>query len=90
MLKQLKCPYFFELTYPAKSQATGLLLGIVPLASQASISSVGEIHKSRRLPALILGSLGYETDRLYLSGLIALGLEGAGPLSVDGHLKRFK
>src|SRR5262245_52769557 len=36
---------------------------------------------SRRLPALILGSLGYETDLLYLSGLIALGLEGAGPLS---------
>jgi putative oxidoreductase len=36
------------------------------------------------------GQPGYETDLLYLSGLIALCLGGAGPLSVDGLLKRFK
>jgi putative oxidoreductase len=36
------------------------------------------------------GQPGYETDLLYLSGLIALCLGGAGPLSVDGLLKRFQ
>lgn len=34
------------------------------------------------------GPPGYETDLLYLSGLIALCLGGAGPLSVDGLLNR--
>jgi putative oxidoreductase len=32
------------------------------------------------------GQPGYETDLLYLAGLIALCLGGAGPLSVDGLL----
>jgi len=36
------------------------------------------------------GQPGYETDLLYLSGLIALCLGGAGPLSVDGLLSRFR
>ena len=36
------------------------------------------------------GQPGYETDLLYLAALIALCLGGAGPLSVDGFLKRFK
>jgi putative oxidoreductase len=31
------------------------------------------------------GQPGYETDLLYLAGLIALVLGGAGPLSVDGY-----
>jgi putative oxidoreductase len=32
------------------------------------------------------GQPGYETDLLYVAGLIALCLGGAGPLSVDGYL----
>jgi putative oxidoreductase len=36
------------------------------------------------------GRPGYETDLLYLAGLIALCLGGAGPLSVDGFLSRFR
>ena len=35
------------------------------------------------------GPPGYETNLLYLAGLIALCLGGAGPLSVDGLLRRF-
>jgi putative oxidoreductase len=34
------------------------------------------------------GQPGYETDLLYLAGLVALCFGGAGPLSVDGLLKR--
>jgi putative oxidoreductase len=34
------------------------------------------------------GQPGYETDLLYLAGLIALCLGGAGPLSIDQHLAR--
>ena len=36
------------------------------------------------------GQPGYETDLLYLSGLIALCFGGAGPLSVDGLLGSFR
>ena len=35
------------------------------------------------------GQPGYETDLLYLAGLIALCLGGPGPFSVDGALRRF-
>jgi putative oxidoreductase len=34
------------------------------------------------------GQPGYETNLLYLAGLIALCLGGSGPLSVDGLLRR--
>jgi putative oxidoreductase len=34
------------------------------------------------------GQPGYETDLLYVAGLVALCLGGAGPLSVDGFLRR--
>jgi putative oxidoreductase len=34
------------------------------------------------------GQPGYETDLLYVAGLLALCLGGAGPLSVDGYLTR--
>jgi putative oxidoreductase len=34
------------------------------------------------------GQPGYETDLLYLAGLVALCLGGPGPLSVDGLLNR--
>jgi putative oxidoreductase len=34
------------------------------------------------------GQPGYETDLLYLAGLIALCLGGAGPFSIDGLLSR--
>jgi putative oxidoreductase len=33
------------------------------------------------------GQPGYETDLLYLAGLLALSFGGAGPFSVDGFLK---
>jgi putative oxidoreductase len=33
------------------------------------------------------GPPGYETDLLYIAGLLALCVGGAGPLSVDGYLK---
>src|SRR5258706_11848542 len=36
------------------------------------------------------GQPGYETDLLYIAGLIALCLGGAGPFSVDGLLGRFR
>lgn len=32
------------------------------------------------------GQPGYETDLLYIAGLIALCIGGAGPFSVDQHL----
>lgn len=34
------------------------------------------------------GQPGYETDLLYLAGLIALCLGGAGPMSIDRHFAR--
>ncbi len=35
-----------------------------------------------------LGQPGYETDLLYLAGLLALCFGGPGPFSVDGWLNR--
>jgi putative oxidoreductase len=32
------------------------------------------------------GQPGYETDLLYIAGLLALCVGGAGPLSLDGYL----
>jgi putative oxidoreductase len=34
------------------------------------------------------GQPGYETDLLYIAGLLALCVGGAGPLSLDSYLKR--
>jgi putative oxidoreductase len=33
------------------------------------------------------GQPGYETDLLYLAGLIALSIAGSGPFSVDRYLR---
>ena len=33
------------------------------------------------------GQPGYETDLLYIAGLVALCLGGSGPLSVDGYIR---
>jgi putative oxidoreductase len=33
------------------------------------------------------GQPGYETDLLYLAGLVALCFGGAGPFSIDGWLR---
>ncbi|MBS0234534.1 MAG: DoxX family protein [Proteobacteria bacterium] len=33
------------------------------------------------------GQPGYETDLLYLAGLVALCIGGAGPLSIDGRIR---
>lgn len=34
------------------------------------------------------GQPGYETDLLYIAGLLALSIAGAGPWSVDNYLQR--
>jgi uncharacterized membrane protein YphA (DoxX/SURF4 family) len=34
-----------------------------------------------------LSDPGYEIDLLYLAGLLALCISGAGPLSLDGYLR---
>lgn len=34
------------------------------------------------------GQPGYETDLLYIAGLVALSIAGAGPWSVDNYLQR--
>lgn len=34
------------------------------------------------------GQPGYETDMLYIAGLIALAIGGGGPFSIDGYLSR--
>ena len=34
------------------------------------------------------GQPGYETDLLYIAGLLALCVAGAGPLSIDGALRK--
>lgn len=34
------------------------------------------------------GAPGYETDLLYIAGLLALAIAGAGPFSVDSYLRR--
>jgi len=34
------------------------------------------------------GQLGYETDLLYLAGLVALALEGSGPFALDQLVRR--
>jgi putative oxidoreductase len=36
------------------------------------------------------GQPGYETDLLYLAGLLALCIGGAGPLSIDGRLSAWR
>jgi putative oxidoreductase len=36
------------------------------------------------------GQPGYETDLLYIAGLLALCAGGAGPLSLDNRLKRLR
>jgi putative oxidoreductase len=36
------------------------------------------------------GPPGYETDLLYVAGLLALSIAGAGPLSLDNYLRRLK
>jgi putative oxidoreductase len=36
------------------------------------------------------GQPGYETDLLYLAGLVALCVGGAGPMSIDGLLSRLR
>ena len=36
------------------------------------------------------GQPGYETDLLYVAGLLALGIAGAGPLSLDRYLKKHR
>jgi hypothetical protein len=41
-------------------------------------------------PGPHFGQPGYETDLLYLAGLIALCVGGAGSFSVDGRLTRFR
>jgi|SRR5882724_13070448 len=82
-----------------------IVLGaLVPLATIPMVivllAAIFTVHLSNGFSSIKLqsfdaagahfGQPGYETDLLYLSGLIALCLGGAGPLSVDGLLNRFR
>jgi len=70
---------------------------VVPLAVVMLTAMFG-VHlrygfSSIRLEALTsagarFGPIGYELNLLYLAGLLALGLAGAGPASLDGVLAR--
>ena len=70
---------------------------VVPLAVVMLTAMFGvHLHygfSSIRLEALTpagarFGPIGYELNLLYLAGLLALGLGGAGPASLDGILAR--
>lgn len=76
-------------------------LAVVPLAAPLAVvmlTAMFGIHlrygfSSIRLEALTsagarFGPVGYELNLLYLAGLLALGLGGAGPASLDGVLAR--
>jgi putative oxidoreductase len=76
-------------------------LGVVPLAAPLAavmLTALFGVHlrygfSSIRLEALTpagarFGPIGYELNLLYLSGLFALALGGAGPASLDGVLAR--
>ncbi len=70
---------------------------VAPLA-MVMLTAMFGVHlrygfSSIRLEALTptgarFGPIGYELNLLYLSGLVALGLGGAGPASLDGVLSR--
>jgi putative oxidoreductase len=79
-----------------------IVLGaFVPLASAAMITvllvAIFTVHLPNGFSSIKLlsydaagahfGQPGYETDLLYIAGLIALCLGGAGPLSLDSALK---
>jgi putative oxidoreductase len=67
----------------------GLLIlagAFVPVAAVAMIAVLLVAIFTVHLPAHF-GPPGYETDLLYIAGLLALCIGGAGPLSVDGYLK---
>jgi putative oxidoreductase len=79
-----------------------ILLGaLVPLASVPMIAvllvAIFTVHLPNGFSSIKLiaydatgahfGQPGYETDLLYLAGLIALCLGGAGPLSVDHYFR---
>jgi len=76
-------------------------LAVVPLTVPLSVvmlAAMFGVHlrygfSSIRLEALTpegarFGPIGYELNLLYLAGLLALGLGGAGPASLDGALTR--
>jgi putative oxidoreductase len=80
-----------------------ILLGaLVPLASlpmaAVLLTAIVTVHLPNGFSSIKLlsvdaagahfGQPGYETDLLYLAALIALSLGGAGPLTVDGFLRR--
>jgi putative oxidoreductase len=76
-------------------------LAVVPLAGPLAVvmlTALFGVHlrygfSSIRLEALTpagarFGPVGYELNLLYLAGLLALALGGAGPASLDGVLER--
>jgi putative oxidoreductase len=63
-----------------------LLVAIVTVHLRNGFSSIKLM--SYDMTGAHFGQPGYETDLLYIAGLLALCIGGAGPLSVDGYLKR--
>ena len=62
-----------------------LLVAIVTVHVPNGFSSIKLM--SYDMTGAHFGQPGYETDLLYIAGLLALCVGGAGPLSVDGYLK---
>lgn len=63
-----------------------LLVAIFTVHMQHGFSSIKLMSYKGGIS--LFGQPGYETDLLYVAGLIALSIAGAGPLSVDGYLHR--
>ena len=61
-----------------------LLVAIVTVRLPNGFSSIKLI--SYDAAGAHFGQPGYETDLLYVAGLIALCIGGAGPFSLDGYL----
>lgn len=63
-----------------------MLVAMFALHVQHGFSSVNTIGLSASGP--LYGPPGYEINLLYIAGLVALVIGGAGPLSLDGWLSR--
>ncbi len=64
-----------------------LLVATLTVHLQFGFTSIKLMSVTRGIPQF--GPPGYETDLLYVAGLMALVFKGPGPLAVDGVLRRW-
>jgi putative oxidoreductase len=64
-----------------------LLVATLTVHLQFGFASIKLMSITGGIPQF--GPPGYETDLLYVAGLIALAFDGPGPLAVDGMLRRW-